>query len=201
MANAKTPKAAEGKELAVVGGTDNSKSGPVDVVEPPKTLHAYEKVVETNIVKGAGPWRIAADALMAIKQHKLWKKAKDANGEKYASFVIYAEDRFGIKKTYAYDLVKAASRKPKALTEGAARESMKAAPAPLPAWDAAARIDKAYASFEDRAGNLRDRAIDDEAFVASYDDLVRQLGTLVRAFVAKHPEPIEGTATEIPEKE
>jgi hypothetical protein len=189
-----------GNAVAVIGPDgDTGKSGPSDTVKPPATLGKLEKVVETNAAKGAGLWRIAADALLEIKTRKLWKKAKNADGAAYPNFVTYAEERFGFRKTYAYDLVKAATRKPEALTEGEARADMASerVAKPLTASDAAARMDKAFATFQDRAGDLRDRAIEDAAFVAAYDVLAGKMGTLVRAFVAKYPAPIEGTATEV----
>lgn len=175
--------------VAVVDGETDAK---------PKTLGKLEKIVESNVARGAGLWRIAADALLEIRDRKLWRKAKDESGNTYPNFTTYAEARFGFKKTYAYDLVKAARNRPEALTEGEARESMKVErePSPLAAHEAAARIDKAWTSFEDRAGNLRDRAIEDAAFVKAYDKLMREMGTSVRAFVAKYPAPIEGEATE-----
>jgi hypothetical protein len=160
--------------------------------EKPKTLRAYEKIVETNAAAGAAKWRLAADALLAIRTHKLWKKAKDADGNGYKSFVDYAEARFGFKKTYAYDLVKAATRKPEAITEGAARAELREArgQSALNAYEAAQRINRAFARFEDAAGNLRDRAIDDEAFVETYDRMVARLQEIVNDFVGSYPMPV-----------
>jgi len=136
----------------------------------PKTLRQLEGIVETNGVKGAMLWKKAADALLAIKTHKLWKKAKDENGNPYASFVVYAEQRFGFKKTYAYDLVKAASRKPEALTERAARAEMDAE-RPVRTVDPSKALELmtvAWVKLEDRLGDIRDRC-EDDSFIASYD--------------------------------
>lgn len=184
--------------LAVVDGGASAD-------EKPKTLRQYEKIVETNAAAGAAKWRLAADALLAIRTHKLWKKAKDADGNSYKSFVDYAESRFGFKKTYAYDLVKAATRKPEALTEGEARADMRSerGQSALLAHEAAQRINRAYTRFEDAGGNIRDRAIDDEAFVESYDRMVARLQEIVREFVDSYPapEPQPETTEPVVEKE
>jgi len=167
----------------------------------PKTLHQYEVIVEKNAARGATFWRTAADALLAIKQHKLWKKAKDADGNGYKSFVDYAEARFGFKKTYAYDLVKAATRSPEALTEGAARAEARAergASALLP-HEAANRINRAFTRFEDAGGNIRDRAIEDEAFVEAYDRMLNRMQEMVREFVDSYPAPEPPVEPEQPE--
>jgi hypothetical protein len=126
----------------------------------PKTLRQYETIVEKNAARGAQFWRIAAEALNAIKTHKLWRKAKDADGNGYKSFVDYAEQRFGFKKTYAYDLAKAATSG--ALNEGQARAQRVATrtPGSLLPHEAANRINRAFTRFEDAGGNIRDRAID-----------------------------------------
>lgn len=182
--------------LTVLGAPDDSQAGPVDVVKAPRTLGQLERIVESNALRGAGLWRKAADALLEIKNQKLWKKAKDADGNKYPSFVVYAEDRFGFKKTYAYDLVKAATRKPEALTEGSARAEMNAErqPEPLEAHEAVKRMRRAFSQFEDKLGNLRDRAIDDAAFVQAYDKWIGTVQTSFEKFADRYPEPIEGTA-------
>lgn len=196
---ARTKKATETTDAETPANTETAVIVAEESDAKPKTLHALERIVETNAEKGFGLWRKAADALLEIKTRKLWKKAKDANGETYASFVVYAEARFGFKKTYAYDLAKAAQRKPDALTEGEARADMASerGAKPLTNYEAAAKIERAYGRFEDAGGNLRDRAVDDTEFVGSYDALVREMGTLVRAFVARYPAPIEGEATEV----
>lgn len=180
--------------LAVVDGGASAD-------EKPKTLRQYEKIVETNAAAGAAKWRLAADALLAIRTHKLWKKAKDADGNSYKSFVDYAESRFGFKKTYAYDLVKAATRKPEALTEGEARADMRSerGQSALNAYEAAQRINRAFVRFEDAGGNLRDRAIDDEAFVESYDRMIGRLQEIVNDWVGSYPMPVaEETETTEP---
>lgn len=184
--------------LQVLGAPDDSKSGEVDVVRAPRTLGQLEKVVESNALRGAGLWRKAADALLEIRTQKLWKKAKDADGNKYPSFVVYAEERFGFKKTYAYDLVKAATRKPEALTEGSARAEMSAdrTPEPLEPYEAVKRMRRAFSQFEDKLGNLRDRAIEDEAFVAAYDKWVGTVQASFARFADKYPEPIEAEVAE-----
>jgi len=165
--------------------------------EKPKSLRELEHIVADNALRGAGYWRKSADALLAIKTHKLWKKATDKNGEAYPSFVVYAEDRFGFKKTYAYDLVKAASRKPEALTEGAARAEMSAEreQKPVTIETAVLKMNAAHARFEDSAGNWRDRAIEHEDFVHAYDQTLRLMGDVWRDFVEKWT-PIPGEATE-----
>jgi len=152
--------------------------------EKPKTLRQLETIVESNALKGAGFWRKAADALLAIKTNKLWKDARDENGDKYPSFVVYAEERFGFKKTYAYDLVKAAQRKPEAVTEGSARAEMRAdrEPKPIDRATAIGRIETAWTRFENAAGDLRDRVIDDEDFVNGYDRAVRIMENAPRDF-------------------
>lgn len=164
----------------------------------PKSLKALESIVETNGLKGAGFWRKAADALLEIKTTKLWKTAKDANGNSYPSFVVYAEDRFGFKKTYAYDLVKAAQRKPEAVTEGTAREEMRQErqPKPLNGPDAVLLMQTAWTKMEDRLGDIRDRAIDHEEFVKGYDIVIGHLGETFREFVS-HWSAIEGEAVEV----
>lgn len=182
--------------LTVLGAPDDSKAGPVDVVKAPKTLRQLEKVVESNVQQGAAKWKIAAEALLEIKNQKLWKKAKDENGDKYSSFVEYAEARFGFKKTYAYDLVKAATRKPEALTEGAARAEMRSesAPQPLQAHEAVTRMRRKFSQFEDAMGNLRDRAIEDEDFTTAYDKWLGTVQTSFAKFADRFPEPIEAEA-------
>lgn len=177
---------------------------PAEGYEKPKTLRQLEGIVETNALKGAGFWRKAADALLTIKEQKLWKQAKDENGEGYASFVVYAEARFGFKKTYAYDLVKAATHKPEALTEGEAREAMKAdrEPRPLTREKALESMQTAWTKFEDRAGDLRDRLLDDEDFVGAYDACVGAMANVWRQFTADMM-PIAGVSArrEVPEGE
>lgn len=166
--------------------------------EKPKTLKQLESIVESNGLKGAGFWRKAADALLSIKQHKLWKDARDKDGNPYPSFVVYAEDRFGFKKTYAYDLVKAAQRKPEAVTEGTAREEMRQerAPKPLNGPDAVLLMQTAWTKMEDRLGDIRDRAIDHAEFVKGYDIVMGHLGETFREFV-QHWSAIEGVSEDV----
>jgi hypothetical protein len=170
-------------------------------VEPgkPRTLGQFEKIVRTNVVRGAGYWRVAADALMQIRDQKLWKKAKDKDGEPFPNFATYAEERFGFKKTYAYDLVKAARRKPEAVTEGEARGELKSerGAKALQPYEASSRIARRFAAFLDAAGNLRDRAIEHANFVQDYDQLAKSLMQMVDAFDNRYPEPVEGTAEEV----
>jgi hypothetical protein len=185
--------------LEVLGTPAPDSDTEVVETKHPRTLGQLERIVESNALRGAGLWRKAADALLEIRTQKLWKKAKDADGNKYPSFVVYAEDRFGFKKTYAYDLVKAATRKPEALTEGSARAEMAAedrTPGPLQAHEAIVRMRKAFSQFEDKTANLRDRAIDDVAFVQAYDKWIGSVQKSFDAFAGKYPEPIEGTSEE-----
>lgn len=171
-------------------GTDTAVAVVV-AAEKPRTLKQYEHIVEVNAEKGFGLWRKAAEALLAIKTHKLWKKAKDADGNPYASFVAYAEGRFGFKKSYAYDLAKAANTAQ--LTEGAARAERAAArePGPLQAHEAAMRLAKAWVRFCDAGGNLRDRAIDNQRFVTDYDKALKVMGATIDTLIGKYPAPIE----------
>lgn len=166
--------------------------------KPAPSLRKLEHIVETNAMKGAVLWRKAADALLEIKDRKLWKIAKDVNGDGYRNFVEYAEDRFGFRKTYAYDLVKAATRKPEALTEGEARAEMKAerGVTPLTRDAAIEKIVKAFQRFQDASGDARDRAIDDEPFVRAFDKLARQMDDALRAFVGKYVTIEDDTATD-----
>lgn len=152
----------------------------------PKTLRQLEVIIETNGKAGAEKWRKVADALLAIKTHRLWKKAKDENGDPYPSFVVYAEARFGFKKTYAYDLVKAATRKPAALTERAARAEMAAegAAKKLDVATVADRMAAAWVKLEDRLGDLRDRS-DDDSFIELYDETMATLGGVWRGFIGE----------------
>lgn len=170
----------------------NTETAVAVIAEKPKTLAAYEKQVEAHGAKGLAEWRKAAEALLAIKTHKLWKKAKDADGNPYSSFVAYAEGRFGFKKSYAYDLAKAATTG--ALTEGAARAERKAAsgPSPLQAHEAALRLAKAWVRFCDAGGNLRDRTLDtDERFAQDYDGALKVMGQAMDKLIGKYPAPIE----------
>lgn len=171
----------------------------------PKSLKQLERTVEGNAMKGAVLWKAAAEALVEIRDRKLWKLAKAPEGTApellakdgitYKNFVTYAEARFGFKKTYAYDLVKAATRKPEALTEGEARAELKAerGTSPLTVEAAIERITKAWNRFEDSAGDTRDRAIDNEDFVKAYDKAVGKMGEALHAFLTKFV-TIEGTA-------
>jgi len=184
-------------DTAVSTHVENVEKAMAD--EKPKTLRQYETIVEKNAARGASFWRLAADALLQIKTHKLWRKAKDADGDPYPSFAAYAEARFGFKKTYAYDLAKAATRNPEALTEGAARakDNAERTPQPLASWQAAQRIVSKWDAFLDRAGDIRDRAIDDVKFVNAYDALVKSMGEALHKWADRYPEPIVETAEEI----
>lgn len=153
--------------------------------EEPKSLAQLEHIVETNGVKGAEFWRRAAYALLAIKDHKLWKEVKNAEGQQvYASFTDYAEQRFGFKKTYAYDLAKAAQREALALasgeevaaTEGESRAAAKAGreqKAVSPA-DMVAMLETAWTRWENRSGDLRDRLANQQA-VDDFDAMMSQM--------------------------
>lgn len=189
-ANPVTPEKSDDTTVAVMD--------PASGYEKPKTLRALEHIVESNAVKGAGYWRKAAEALLAIKTHKLWRNAVDADGKPYGSFALYAEGRFGFKKTYAYDLAKAAQTKPEALTEGEARAERKAARGtkPLTPTEAVARMMTAWNRWEDAAGDLRDRAIDHTDFVGAYDEVARVIGGTVRGFIERWT-AIEGEATDL----
>lgn len=171
--------------------------------EKPKTLRQLEHIVESNALRGAGFWRKAADALLAIKTEKLWKKARDENDEPYPSFVVYAEERFGFKKTYAYDLVKAAQRKPEAVTEGSARAEMAAergkTARPMDRTTALLAMQKAWQKFEDRVGDLRDRALEDESFVRAFDVAMGVMGDTFHTF-EREQMPIAGEAVEVSPK-
>jgi len=185
---------AETKALALI---DPASSDQGNVKQTGGSLRKLEQIVETNGQKGAILWRKAADALLEIRDRKLWKLAKDSAGEPYKNFATYAEARFGFKKTYAYDLVKAATRKPEAITEGAARAELKAerGVAPLTRDAAIEKMTRAWQRFEDSAGDTRDRAVEDEAFVKAYDKFQKKAGDLFHAFVTAFI-TIEGTATE-----
>lgn len=167
--------------------------------EKPKTLPQLERIVESNVAKGAALWRIAADALMVIKDRKLWRNAINPHTEKpYGSFVAYAEGRFGFKKTYAYDLVKAAQRKPEALTEGEARAELteerraERGTKPLTIEMALDRMSKAWTAFEDKCGDYRDRTLDTgDAFAEAYDIVHAHMQETFSAFLTKH-QPIPG---------
>lgn len=166
--------------------------------EKPRTLRQLEHIVESNALRGAGFWRKAADALLTIKTEKLWKKARDEHDEPYPSFVVYAEERFGFKKTYAYDLVKAAQRKPEAISETSARAEMAAErqPRPIDRTGALLSMQKAWQKFEDRVGDLRDRAIEDVEFVRAFDVAMGVMGDTFHDFVNDQT-PIAGEATEV----
>lgn len=167
--------------------------------EKPKTLRQLEHIVESNALRGGQLWRTAADALMVIKDKKLWRSAVDPETKKaYPSFVVYAEERFGFKKTYAYDLVKAAQRKPDALTERSAREEMadERPVKPLNRGDAMTKIEKAWDAFESKAGDLRDRAIDDEDFVSAFDLVLAGMRSRLYDFFHDHA-IISGEAEEV----
>lgn len=197
-ANARRSKAAIPTREEASNETALATMTPESGYEKPKTLRQLEHIVESKALKGAGLWREAADALMIIKEQKLWKQARDDEDKPYASFVVYAEARFGFKKTYAYDLVKAASRKPDALTEGSARAEMQAEAAPRAINRSVAiqRMESAWQKFEDRCGDLRDRAIEDLEFVHGYDQTMRLVGEAFRDFLTNFA-PIPGSATEI----
>jgi hypothetical protein len=172
--------------------TENTETAVAVVEEKPKTLHQYEVIVEKSGERGAKEWRKAAEALLAIKTHKLWKKAKDSDGRPYSTFIAYAEGRFGFRKSYAYDLAKAATSG--ALTEGAARKERAASrePGPLAAHEAALRVAKAWVRFCDAGGNLRDRTLDlDPKFAEDYDNALKIAGNAIDKLVGKYPAPIE----------
>lgn len=168
----------------------------------PKSLAALEHIIENNAEKGAAFWRKAADALLAVKQFKLWKNEKHpATGVAYESFVDYAEKRFGFKKTYAYDLVKAAQRKPEALTEGEARAAMKAEKAekPVPVQDFAEKFGRIWDRFENATSALRDRIAldpDNDEFVNAYDAFWNGLADTVSTFVERYT-PLPGQALDM----
>lgn len=170
--------------------------------EKPKTLRQLEHIIENNAVRGAGYWRKAGTALLAIKTFRLWKQVKNPDKtQKYKSFVEYAEDRFGFKKTYAYDLAKAAARKPEAISETSARAEMKAErqAEPLSSAQAVERILRAWERFEESGGGFRDRAIADEAFVRDYDETLRLAGSAVRDLVQQYT-PVPGVAVDVTPK-
>jgi len=165
----------------------------------PKTLKQLENIIESNALKGAGLWRIAADALMEVKARKLWKLHKNPDGSQtYKNFVTYAEERFGFKKTYAYDLVKAATRKPEALTEGSARAEMAAerTAKPINRQYAMERMEAAWTRFEDATGDLRDRVHEDDQFIAGWDATMHALGETFRDFIADYA-TIEASASDV----
>jgi hypothetical protein len=169
----------------------NTETAVVVAQEKPKTLGQYEKQVESHGQRGMKEWRLAAEALLAIKTHKLWKKAKDADGNAYKTFAAYAEGRFGFKKSYAYDLAKAATTGQ--LTEGAARAERKSnrEPQPLQPHEAAERINKAWVRFQDAAGGFRDRAIENETFVGDFDGAMKVAHDAISKLLARYPAPIE----------
>lgn len=195
--------------MAVAPKTSAEKEAPAAAVpaviqkpEKHSTLAQLERIVETKAARGATLWTEAATALLEIKDRKLWKQAKDANGFGYKNFVEYAEARFGFKKTYSYDLAKAAQRQQLAAkTEGEARAERAAerAPKSLTAEQAVRGIAKAFDKFEDRGGDLRDLAIEDEAFTKAYDAMIRRMGQAMQAFVERFT-PIEGQAEDADEK-
>lgn len=173
-------------------------------------LRRLEHIVENNAIKGAALWRKAADALLEIRDRKLWKLAKapagtdpahlkgDGSTLEYKNFAAYAEARFGFKKTYAYDLVKAATRKPEALTEGEARAELKAerGVAPLTREQAVEKFTRAFQRFEDSAGDTRDRSIEDDELVRAYDKVHGQMERAWAAFLSRFV-TIEGTSEEV----
>lgn len=169
--------------------------------QQPRTLGALEGIVEKRAEEGAAKWREAANALSVIKAFKLWKQHLDDEGKpKFKNFVEYAEERFGFKKTYAYDLVKAAERKPEALTEGEAREEMKQerGVSPLNLTKGLQMLTKHWERFEDRFGDVRDRIALSETndeFVEALDTMMRGVGDTIREFLAEW-EPIEGNVVD-----
>lgn len=175
-------KNSENNETAVA--TMTPESG----YEKPKTLRQLEHIVESNALRGAGYWKKAADALRAIKDNKLWRNVINPATERpYQSFVAYAEGRFGFKKTYAYDLAKAATRKPEALTERAARGEMAAerGKRTIDRTKALELFESSWVKFENRMGDIRDR-IDydaDPELVRSWDETFRMLGSEMRDFL------------------
>jgi len=191
IATPKTPEA-NAAEKGIVPVNDPKDARP--------TLAVLEERVESHAAEGFKHWQQAAVALHEIKTRKLWKSATGADGFGYANFSDYAERRFGFKKTYAYDLAKAAeSGKLGEGTERAARAARteerdnsltreKAMRMILTAWD----------KFADRAGDLRDRAIDDEDFTAAYDGTFAAIEALIRN-LADRMTPIEGEATDADE--
>lgn len=191
-ANARKAEAEEVNALALE--TTTPESG----YEKPKTLRQLEAIVESNALRGAGFWRKAADALLVIKTEKLWRKAVNSDGEGYPSFVVYAEERFGFKKTYAYDLVKAATHKPEAVTEGSAREEMKAEreQRPIDTITIIQRMTAAFVKFEDRAGDLRDRSKDDR-LIEDYDQHMASIGETWRDFTARWSTVVNAEAVEV----
>jgi len=180
----------------------------IEVVYPAQdesSLEVWERVIEDNVTRGAGYWRIAADALRAIKEQRLWKMATDEGGKPYKSFVVYAEARFGFKKTYAYDLVKAATRKPEAVTEGEAREAIKKERPvkSLSGREAAERMSASYDRLESHWCNLRDRTLDgsDPGFAGAFDEMRGVVFEVVASFVEKWTMVVEGTVSPTREHE
>jgi hypothetical protein len=194
-------RAAEKKEDTAppVKASDNDMQAlvttPESGFEKPKTLRQLEQIVESNAAKGAKLWKVAAEALLVIKEQKLWRNSINPQTDKpYGSFVAYAEGRFGFKKTYAYDLAKAAQRKPEALTEGEAREAMRAerGTKPLTVEMALDRIRKAWEQFENKTGDYRDRTYEaSPEFVKAFDVLHAHVQEQVSAFLT-HWQPIPG---------
>jgi len=193
-ANARRKSAAEKRnETALALATPESG------YEKPKSLKALEGIVERNAAKGLSFWKTAGEALLTIKEHRLWKGATPVDdGEPYANFSDYAERRFGFKKTYAYDLAAAAKHTPEALTERAGREERANARAETPLRPDAAvkKIMNKFERFEEQANAQRDRAIDHEDFTRDYDATARQMRELMEELVDKW-EVVIGEAVDV----
>jgi len=161
------------------------------------TLAVLEDRVESHAATGFREWTLAAEALHEIKTRKLWKTAKGADGYGYANFSDYAERRFGFKKTYAYDLAKAAETgKLAAGTEREARTERateRAEAKPATREQILRMMTTATDKWMDRLGDLRDRLIDDEAFTAEYDAMMRLVDKSIQGFLDAMT-PIKGSA-------
>lgn len=189
-ANARKAEEANSRALA----TMTPESG----FEHPKTLKQLEGIVERAIDRGNAEWRKAAEALTTIRDAKLWKGVLDpTTGKPYKNFVAYAEARFGIKKTYAYDLIKAGATD--AETEGAAREAAKAerAAKPLDRKSALAKLAHAWTAWEDRSGGLRDRIPEEDiTWFEQFDRMTKDMHAIYSAFV-EAVTPVEVEAVEV----
>lgn len=70
----------------------------------PTSLEEDEAVIE----RGLGTFREVGEALLRIRDGRKYLKTADANGEMFSTFEDYCQDRWGMSRPYAYQLIDSA---------------------------------------------------------------------------------------------
>ena len=196
---------ARSKGAAVVEPTDESESTDgstltaIDslTVKEIKALELKEKrsdlrKLETIVTKGDKALPIMVEALMEIRERRLYKLAKDPEtGKGFSSFDRYLQSHteWGFTRQYASKLIKS-HKDALAIEAGQEPEPREVRGArPIDGSQAAAKVWTAFEQFASRGGTARDACTDDE-FIRLYDDAYRQSEILWSAFVKAFPAPV-----------